>query len=164
MAVESPNRSTISPLRFFNRTARVNQQGPALVKERLTQIDGSLKRILSIKEKTIDTSRLEDEESRRVEKEKKLESGKFFVKGVGKLANAIPGKNTIQRFLLFKNYICNFEPLRKHICITNNFNKSKCFKYSNKSGTENFGLGHFGFSSRRFFLKKNPLYATCLTE
>lgn len=114
MAVESPNRSTISPLRFFNRTARVNQQGPALVKERLTQIDGSLKRILSIKEKTIDTSRLEDEESRRVEKEKKLESGKFFVKGVGKLANAIPGKNTIQRFLLFMAFGWLFNTFSKY--------------------------------------------------
>ena len=35
MAVETPNRSAISPLRFFNRTAKVNQQGPAI-----EEIDG----------------------------------------------------------------------------------------------------------------------------
>ena len=43
MAVETPNRSAISPLRFFNRTARVSQKGPAIDKEKLTQIDYSLK-------------------------------------------------------------------------------------------------------------------------
>jgi hypothetical protein len=114
MAVESPNGSSISPLRFFNRTARVNQQGPTLAKEKLTQIDGSLKRILSIKERTIDTSKIEEEESQRQEKEKKLEAGKFFVKGVGKLANAIPGKNTIQRFLLFMAFGWLFNTFSKY--------------------------------------------------
>jgi muramidase (phage lysozyme) len=114
MAVESPNRSTISPLRFFNRTARVNQQGPTLAKERLTQINGSLKRILSVKEKTIDTSKIEEEQYQRQEKEKKLEAGKFFVRGVGKLANAIPGKNTIQRFLLFMAFGWLFNTFSKY--------------------------------------------------
>ncbi len=114
MSVESPNGSSISPLRFFNRTTKVNQQGPTLAKEKLTQIDGSLKRILSIKERTIDTSKIEEEESQRQEKEKKLEAGKFFVKGVGKLANAIPGKNTIQRFLLFMAFGWLFNTFSKY--------------------------------------------------
>jgi len=114
MAVETPNRSAISPLRFFNRTARVNQQRPALDKEKLTQIDYSLKGILSIKQRDIKTSRLEDEESRRQEKEKKLEAGKFFVRGVGKLASAIPGKNTIQRFLIFMAFGWLFNTFSKY--------------------------------------------------
>jgi WD40 repeat protein len=114
MVVETPNRSAISPLKFFNRTARVSQKGPAIDKEKLTQIDYSLKGILSIKERTIDTSRLEEEESRRQEKEKKLEAGKFFVRGVGKLANAIPGKNTIQRFLLFMAFGWLFNTFSKY--------------------------------------------------
>ena len=100
MAVESPNKSAISPLRFFNRTARVNQEGISVFKEKLVQIDSSFKKILSVKDRTIDTSKMEEEESQRQEKEKKLEDGKFFVRGVGKLANAIPGKNTIQKFLV----------------------------------------------------------------
>ena len=57
---------------------------------------------------------MEEEESRRQEKEKKLEAGKFFVRGVGKLANAIPGKNTIQRFLLFMAFGWLFNTFSKY--------------------------------------------------
>jgi len=101
MAVESPTRPTLSPLRFFNRTVRINQEGSVLTKEKLAQIDGSLKNILSIRQKSINVTRVEEEQIERVEKENKLEAGKFFVRGVGKLANRIPGKNTIQKFLIF---------------------------------------------------------------
>ena len=101
MAVESPNRPTLSPLRFFNRNARINQEGSVLDKEKLTQIDVSLKNILSIRQKSISVTKIEEEQIERVEKENKLEAGKFFVRGIGKLANKIPGKNTIQKFLIF---------------------------------------------------------------
>jgi hypothetical protein len=114
MAVESPNKSAISPLRFFNRTARVNQEGISVFKEKLVQIDSSFKKILSVKDRTIDTSKMEEEESQRQEKEKKLEAGKFFVRGVGKLANAIPGKNTIQKFLLFMAFGWLFNTFSKY--------------------------------------------------
>ena len=113
MAVESPNKSTISPLKFFNRTARV-QEGISTSKEKLVQIDISLKKILSLRDRTIDTSKMEDEETERQEKEKKLEAGKFFVRGVGKLANAIPGKNTIQKFLLFMAFGWLFNTFSKY--------------------------------------------------
>ncbi len=114
MAVESPNKSTISPLKFFNRTAKVNQQGPDIAKVRLTQIDYSLRGILSIRERSINTSRIEEEQSQRQEKEKKLEAGKFIVRGVGKLASAIPGKNTIQRFLIFMAFGWLFNTFSKY--------------------------------------------------
>lgn len=114
MAVESPNKSAISPLRFFNRTARVNQEGISVFKQKLVQIDSSFKKILSVKDRTIDTSKMEEEESQRQEKEKKLEAGKFFVRGVGKLANAIPGKNTIQKFLLFMAFGWLFNTFSKY--------------------------------------------------
>ena len=114
MAVETPNRSAISPLRFFNRTARVNQQGPAIDKEKLTQIDYSLKGIISIKERSSKISKIKEEESKRQEKEKRLEAGKFFVSGVGRLASAIPGKNTIQRFLIFMAFGWLFNTFSKY--------------------------------------------------
>jgi murein DD-endopeptidase MepM/ murein hydrolase activator NlpD/muramidase (phage lysozyme) len=114
MAVETPNRSAISPLRFFNRTARVNQQGPAIDKEKLTQIDYSLKGIISIKERSSKISKIKEEESKRQEKEKRLEAGKFFVSGAGKLASAIPGKNTIQRFLIFMAFGWLFNTFSKY--------------------------------------------------
>jgi len=101
MAVESPTRSAISPLRFFNRTARVSQPGSVDAKNKLIEIDSTLKKILSIRKIEINTTRLKKEDDKRIEKENKLEAGKFIVKGIGKLANNIPGKNTIQKFLIF---------------------------------------------------------------
>lgn len=114
MAVESPNRPTISPLRFFNRTARVNQEGISVSKQKLIQIDSSFKNILSVKDRSIDVSRIEDEETERQEREKKLESRKFFVRGVGRLSSVIPGKNTIQKFLLFMAFAWLFNTFSKY--------------------------------------------------
>jgi murein DD-endopeptidase MepM/ murein hydrolase activator NlpD len=114
MVVETPNKSAISSLKFFNRTARINQESISVSKEKLVQIDISLKKILSVKERSVDTSKIEEEETRRQEKEKKLEAGKFFVKGVGKLTNAIPGKNTIQKFLLFMAFGWLFNTFSKY--------------------------------------------------
>jgi len=101
MAVESPNKPTLSPIKFFNRTAKINQEGSVVAKEKLTQIDGSLKKILSIRQRSVSTTKIEEEKNQRQEKENKIEAGKFIVRGVGKLANAIPGRNTIQKFLIF---------------------------------------------------------------
>ncbi len=114
MEVESPTRPTLSPLRFFNRTARINQEGPAIAKEKLTQIDGSLKKILSIRERSVSTTKIEEEKSQRVEKENKFEAGKFFVRGIGKLANRIPGKNTVQKFLIFMAFGWLFNTFSKY--------------------------------------------------
>lgn len=114
MAVESPNKTSISPLKFFNRSVKVDQQNVAIATDRLVQIDGSLKKILNIRSKSIDISRLEEEQVQREEKEKKLEAGKFFVRGVGKLANRIPGKNTIQKFLLFMAFGWLFNTFSKY--------------------------------------------------
>jgi len=114
MVVESPNKSTLSPLKFFNRTAKINQEGPILAKEKLTQIDGSLKKILSVRQKSINITRIEEEQTERVEKENKLEADKFFVKGVGKLASKIPGKNTVQKFLTFMAFGWLFNTFSKY--------------------------------------------------
>ena len=114
MAVESPNKSALSPLKFFNRTAKINQEGSVLAKEKLTQIDGSLKKILSVRQKSVSLTRIEEEQTQRVEKENKLEAGKFFVTGVGKLANKIPGKNTIQKFLIFMAFGWLFNTFSKY--------------------------------------------------
>lgn len=114
MAVESPDQPKVSPLKFFNRTAKVNQESVISAKDKLVQIDGSLRKILSIREKSIDVTRIEEEQTQRQEKEKKLEAGKFFVRGVGKLANKIPGKNTVEKFLIFMAFGWLFNTFSKY--------------------------------------------------
>lgn len=114
MVVQSPEQPKISSSKFFNKTAKVNQEVSVLPKDKLVQIDGSLKKILSIREKSVDVTRIEEQQTQRQEKEKKLEAGKFFVRGVGKLANKIPGKNTVQKFLIFMAFGWLFNTFSKY--------------------------------------------------